>query len=184
MNGMIISKWINYTSKESGCAPSVLIMLINMFLQKYPEEPCSLAPMYDGQKTVQTALVLIALICVPWMLFTKPFILRSQAKRKRIAHAIRNPRTISVPVFVTVPVPPAASTDESNGLSASNGGPSSPSANGEKKPDAPQEQVALELSHESETPLQAVHHYGADEDEEEEFLFGEVMIEQAIHTIE
>ena len=139
--------------------------------------------MYNGQQKVQTALVLIALICVPWMLFTKPFILRSQAKRKRLTQAIRNPRTISVPVLVTVPVP-AASAD-GNGLSASNGGPSSPSANGERKPDAPQEQVALQLSHESETPLQAVHHYGEDEEEEEEeFSMGEIMIEQAIHTIE
>lgn len=75
---MIFSKWVNWTAADSGCAPSLLIMLINMFLFKYPDEPCYLRPMYAGQSFIQGVLVILALFCVPWMLFTKPYLLHRQ----------------------------------------------------------------------------------------------------------
>ncbi|XP_023224454.1 V-type proton ATPase 116 kDa subunit a-like [Centruroides sculpturatus] len=75
---MIFSKWSNWTSEDSGCAPSLLIMLINMFLFKYPDEPCYLRPMYAGQPFIQGILVVLALLCVPWMLFAKPYLLHRQ----------------------------------------------------------------------------------------------------------
>ena len=78
MNLLILSKWIAYDASESGCAPSILIALINMFLMKYPDEPCSVAPFYAGQKGIQTILVLTALVCVPWMLCIKPYILKKE----------------------------------------------------------------------------------------------------------
>ena len=39
--------------------------------------------MYKGQSTVEPALVVIAVIAVPWMLLIKPFYLRAQAKKER-----------------------------------------------------------------------------------------------------
>jgi len=71
---MIFMKWVFYESTESSCAPSLLITLINMFLMKYTDEPCYLANMYEPQQTIQTILVVVAFICVPWMLLVKPVI--------------------------------------------------------------------------------------------------------------
>ncbi|XP_035221323.1 V-type proton ATPase 116 kDa subunit a1-like isoform X2 [Stegodyphus dumicola] len=75
---LIFSKWTNYDATMSGCAPSLLIMLINMFLFKYPSEPCYLKPMYAGQAVFQGMLVVIALLCIPWMLLSKPYMLYRQ----------------------------------------------------------------------------------------------------------
>lgn len=82
---MIVYKWLVYDHTRSGCAPSILIMLINMFLYKYPDESdgtltCLQRPIYPGQKLVQTILLLGALCCVPWMLFLKPYTLLKQKK--------------------------------------------------------------------------------------------------------
>ncbi|KAF8764710.1 V-type proton ATPase 116 kDa subunit a isoform like protein [Argiope bruennichi] len=70
---LIFSKWSNYKAKDASCAPSLLIMLINMFLFNYPTEPCYLKNMYAGQPVIQGMLVVIALLCIPWMLFAKPY---------------------------------------------------------------------------------------------------------------
>lgn len=83
MNLLIISKWLAYDSKSSACAPSILISMINMFLMKYPESPCFLAPMYKGQQLIQVLLVLLAIICIPWMLGLKPFMLKKQYDARR-----------------------------------------------------------------------------------------------------
>lgn len=80
---MMFFKWILYKSwpevieKEfnhsPGCAPSILNMFINMMLFKNspPLEHCD-EFMFDGQESVQTAFILIALVCIPWMLLAKP----------------------------------------------------------------------------------------------------------------
>ena len=83
MNLMIFTKWLKFDSTNSGCAPSILINLINMFLYKYvddedKDQPCYLRNWYPGQKFFQTVLLLSALCCVPWMLFVKPYILKKQ----------------------------------------------------------------------------------------------------------
>ncbi|KAI1290775.1 putative V-type proton ATPase subunit [Halotydeus destructor] len=81
MNLLIFSKWIFYDASNSSCAPSILITLINMFLMKYDDsKPCEL--MYGGQKFFQTILLLLALICVPWMLIMKPFMIKKQRDAK------------------------------------------------------------------------------------------------------
>ncbi|UYV79513.1 unc-32 [Cordylochernes scorpioides] len=75
---MVFAKWIAYDSTQAGCAPSLLISLINMLLFKYPGEkcePCHLCPMYGGQQVIQSLLVVIALICIPWMLLVKPYMI-------------------------------------------------------------------------------------------------------------
>lgn len=75
---LIFSKWSNYDATMAACAPSLLITLINMFLFKYPSEPCYLQNMYAGQPVFQGMLVVIAMLCIPWMLFAKPYMLYKQ----------------------------------------------------------------------------------------------------------
>jgi len=109
MNLLIISKWLTYDSRDSSCAPSILITLINMFLMKYPTEPCFLAPMYPGQKFFQILLVLLALSCVPWMLGLKPFMLKKQHDAKKWLASLSGPTSISVDdgtVQTQAPPPP------------------------------------------------------------------------------
>lgn len=84
---LIFSKWTNYDATMAGCAPSLLIMLINMFLFKYPDKPCYLKSMYAGQSVFQGMLVVIALICIPWMLLAKPFMLHRQWLKRPVLMA-------------------------------------------------------------------------------------------------
>lgn len=85
---MIFYKWLAYYWENSSCAPSILIMLINMFLYKYPPDtpdtPCHLKPIYPGQQLVQTILLLGAIVCIPWMLLLKPYIIMKQRKQQKL----------------------------------------------------------------------------------------------------
>ena len=78
MNLLIFFKWLEYDGTRAGCAPSILISLINMFLFKYPSEPCSFHPMFSGQRFLQNCLLLAAFVTIPWMLCLKPFMLKKQ----------------------------------------------------------------------------------------------------------
>ncbi|XP_054717474.1 V-type proton ATPase 116 kDa subunit a 1-like [Uloborus diversus] len=85
---LIFAKWVMYTWQQAYCAPSLLISLINMFLMKYADEDeykkpefCYLAPMYGGQQVLQTILVVVAFLCVPWMLVPKPIMIHLRNKR-------------------------------------------------------------------------------------------------------
>lgn len=79
---LIFVKWLKFTEKDSQSAPNLLIGLINMFLFSYPEGKTSpsLLPFYAGQKGFQIFLVVVAVLCVPVLLFGKPFFLRRQYK--------------------------------------------------------------------------------------------------------
>lgn len=111
----VIVKWITFSATEgiifgrvypgSHCAPSLLIGLINMFMFKdreegfvnmskpigqegghmqYQEYPnCYLGQWYPGQSTVEAILVIIAVICVPIMLFGKPIHHMMQQKKAK-----------------------------------------------------------------------------------------------------
>lgn len=96
MNLLIISKWLSFDSRDSSCAPSILITLINMFLMKYPDQPCFLAPFYSGQKFFQVCLVLLAMACIPWMLVLKPFMIKKQHDAKKWMASVAGPTSISV----------------------------------------------------------------------------------------
>lgn len=62
--------------------PGLLNMLISMFLA-----PGTVAEeLYSGQSTVQVFLLLLALICVPWLLLVKPLYLKRQLDREAKEH--------------------------------------------------------------------------------------------------
>lgn len=85
---LMFIKWIKYYpygDEQHGpyCAPSVLITFINMVLfnKSVRREPCE-ENMYAGQQGLQKFLVVIALLCIPWMLFAKPFMMMQERKKQ------------------------------------------------------------------------------------------------------
>lgn len=68
---------LDYGGSGDGCQPPNLITtLINIALVPGSVDE----PMYEGQASVQTALLLIAFLCVPWLLLAKPLYLRQTHK--------------------------------------------------------------------------------------------------------
>ncbi|XP_007429716.1 V-type proton ATPase 116 kDa subunit a isoform X2 [Python bivittatus] len=77
---LIFYKWAAYNAKNSMHAPSLLIHFINMFLFSYDDNATML---YKGQKGLQCFLVVVAFLCIPWMLIAKPLVLRQQYLQRR-----------------------------------------------------------------------------------------------------
>lgn len=74
----IILKWSTDWSKASTQPPGLLNMLIYMFLS-----PGSVKPeeqLFAGQGMLQIILLLVALVCVPWMLCVKPYMAWKELK--------------------------------------------------------------------------------------------------------
>lgn len=79
---MMFLKWVLYTDTTDisqytpACAPSILILFINMMLFKNSEEIANCEEfMFEGQGQLQTVFLLIGLLCIPWMLLGKPLYL-------------------------------------------------------------------------------------------------------------
>jgi V-type H+-transporting ATPase subunit a len=77
----IIYKWSIDWSKASTQPPSLLNMLIAMFLS--PGYVPAETQLYRGQATIQVILLLLAAICVPWLLVTKPYVIWKEMKTTR-----------------------------------------------------------------------------------------------------
>nr|CAD7257343.1 unnamed protein product [Timema shepardi] len=90
-SGSEVSKCFSITIKYSpACAPSVLIMFINMMLFKStaPPEGCD-EFMFEGQSSLQMTFVLIGLLCIPVMLLGMP-IYHIVSSKKKAVHASGN----------------------------------------------------------------------------------------------
>ncbi|XP_018419387.1 PREDICTED: V-type proton ATPase 116 kDa subunit a isoform X5 [Nanorana parkeri] len=81
---LILYKWCAYDASTSKIAPSLLIHFINMFLFSYDNDDKNTSHMlYSGQMGLQCFIVVCAMLCVPWMLVLKPFMLRRQYLRRK-----------------------------------------------------------------------------------------------------
>ncbi len=69
----IIYKWSTDWAAEGRNPPNLLNMLIKMFLSPGSVDPEE--QLFPGQAGIQVFLLLLALVCVPWMLCTKPYLL-------------------------------------------------------------------------------------------------------------
>jgi len=81
---LILFKWANAWTTQT--PPSLLNVMIKMFLN-----PTGLAPentLFNGQYAVQVFLLLLAVLCVPWMLFIKPYLLKREHKKKMLEHVV------------------------------------------------------------------------------------------------
>lgn len=87
MTMLMFMKWTKFSAENEDpfsihCAPSILITFINMVLFKSSnvQPPCK-PWMFGGQEQIQQLLVLCAVICIPWMLFAKPFLIMQDRKK-------------------------------------------------------------------------------------------------------
>ncbi|XP_049869830.1 V-type proton ATPase 116 kDa subunit a 1-like [Pectinophora gossypiella] len=101
---LMFMKWISYSALSqdpaygTSCAPSVLIIFINMMLMKATEakEPC-LSFMYPGQEALQKTFLAFAFLCIPVMLFGKPvYKMLADRKRKKYQQGVESGDTTEV----------------------------------------------------------------------------------------
>ncbi|EDV27659.1 uncharacterized protein TRIADDRAFT_63670 [Trichoplax adhaerens] len=141
---LIFYKWI-VVDVRTEPQPRLLILMINMFI-KFAQKLQPSEILYHGQETVNLVLVVVAVLCVPWMLLIKPFYLRWKHKRKLRSYRPKTRKGGNVYVQLS----------DDDGMNDE-----------------------YTTYHNDESQLSENSY-----DEEEEFDFGNIMVLQAIHTIE
>lgn len=148
-------KWsIDWNCQGGICRqpPSLTNLLIAMFLQ-----PGSVAPedkLYAGQSGIQTILLFLAVISIPWMLLLKPYLLKKEHQRNHnpaSAHLLMRPAVEGESRPLTAPTP------EGSELGANDSAAHS---------------------------VVGGHGGGGHGEHGEEFDFSEIFVHQVIHTIE
>ncbi|KNE58695.1 hypothetical protein AMAG_04249 [Allomyces macrogynus ATCC 38327] len=170
----MIYKWlVDWSQPGMPSPPGLLNMLIFMFLS--PGKVKKGEELFAGQATVQMILLGIAMICVPWMLCVKPYLLKKEHDRTiaqgyatlHVAHGDDDddddPHNVSDHALMGGAVPQTASS--------SNHVAPSPAA-------APGAPAAMIMSPVSDA---GGHGHGHDG---EPWDFGALVIDQVIHTIE
>ncbi|XP_025063095.1 V-type proton ATPase 116 kDa subunit a 1 isoform X4 [Alligator mississippiensis] len=157
---LIFYKWTAYDAHTSKDAPSLLIHFINMFLFSYADPSNKM--LYKGQQGLQSFLVVIAFLCVPWMLVVKPLVLRRQYLwRKHLEGQSVEGQVSTVQNEQALEAAAAATgTHNFGGIRVGNG---------------PTEEDAEIIQHDQ---------LSTHSEEGEEFDFGDTVVHQAIHTIE
>lgn len=151
----ILYKWSVDWIGRGQAPPGLLNMLIYMFLSPSKIDE----PLYRGQRFVQNLLLLIAVICVPWLLLMKPLYLRWETKRN-IARG-----------YAGLPMHGGPRVSEEP-MSATDGRFSLGEGEGDEDGEGDGEGMVF-------MEMQAL-----DEHSPEAFDFSEAMIHQVIHTIE
>ena len=96
MDMLIFIKWLtNYEAIEGGVPPSIITSMINMFLN-FGELPPGAhdTPFIPDQTYWMRFLLITVLICVPWMLFFKPFYEHNKAKQN--AHIKKSHSSVQI----------------------------------------------------------------------------------------
>nr|XP_015208620.1 PREDICTED: V-type proton ATPase 116 kDa subunit a isoform 4 isoform X1 [Lepisosteus oculatus] len=168
---MIIFKWCQYDVHSSQIAPSILIHYINMFLFNYGDS--SNAPLYSYQQEVQSFLVVLAVIAVPWMLLFKPLILRAKHLKSQQQQLIKGGREeIEVDILH---------------VHSSNDTPPEGREEGEREVHQSvsenTEQIEMDKL-QTHSSINSGGHNEIHDEGQKEFNFGDVFVNQSIHTIE
>ncbi|XP_054279427.1 V-type proton ATPase 116 kDa subunit a 1 isoform X2 [Macrosteles quadrilineatus] len=153
MVAMMFIKWVLYAPRNElktgpRCAPSVLILFINMMLFKpgSPYEGCD-EFMFEGQKLVQTMFVIIAMLCVPIMLFGKPIYLLCCGGLKKHRK-----------VVISYDEQAASNGDLRDGIELQPSGPPVPEPEEHDESEAPAEILIHQAIHTIEYVLSTVSH--------------------------
>jgi V-type H+-transporting ATPase subunit a len=83
---LVIIKWVTAWDAAGNPPPSILPIIINMFLSPGASPPEPL--FFNGQHGVQLVLTFIAILCIPIMLLVKPLLLRHYHKQSMHHHRL------------------------------------------------------------------------------------------------
>ncbi|XP_075240609.1 V-type proton ATPase 116 kDa subunit a 1-like isoform X9 [Convolutriloba macropyga] len=160
---MIFYKWFAFDHTNSYRAPQLLITFTNMFMFGKPDDD-----LYTGQYTVQCILLVIGVACVPWMLLFKPIVMYIQHKNPAAGFTFKNLNNLS-----------NEDAEGAQGLISND-----ELANESEEPQVISSDVHSSNGAAGGSGAGAGGGGHGGHDDGEEFDFGQIMILQAIHTIE
>ncbi|EMG45786.1 Vacuolar ATP synthase subunit a [Candida maltosa Xu316] len=169
----IVYKWSVDWFGSGRQPPGLLNMLINMFLSPGTIEE----PLYPGQKYIQIFLVLIAAICVPWLLIYKPLVLKKQNDRAiQLGYSdLHSQRQHSFLIH-----------EEERALELQNNddGLNHDPPESVFDVDDDDDDEEFRFPNDVEPMFHSAGGHGGGDHDEEGFNFGDIVIHQVIHTIE